>query len=304
MKLLVSALLALILVGLGGSSRSDGRVPRRENAPAQLAHALQCKLELRGRSGAARREARSRAVAAYLAVPSYFPAERMIAAEACFRAGELLRAGGETRRALAEFARAGRFGRGTTFDDRAGIEIGHIHRREREWMAALSAYEEVLARADTWPCYRDRATWWAGRVHMELGRPRDASRCWERVAREGASPLIRIRAFDSWAQRSIDESDLEGAAGILALCRSSLRDVGLEETELGERVRGAMERMHSVTRLARAIEERARRLKEGAEQARGARGVREIPPIPSVRIVQPSVSGIGFCRVCPGPGYD
>ena len=308
MKLPVLLLLPALLVGgrmvlpPGVPPPAAGQdvveVPRKESARAQLEYAARRKRELHGRGGEARRRARAQAVAAYRAVRVHFPRERTLGAEATFRAGELLRAGGAAVEALEEFTAARRLGERTEFEARAGLEIGHLHRRGRRHMEALTAYERILADGDSGNRHRDRASYWAGRVHEELERPGDARRCYERVARRGADPVDRIRAFDAWTSSLIDQSDLEGAAGVLELCRSSLRDVALEETALGERVREALERMRSVGRLAREVEERLRRRLE--EDSAGAGDGRPIPPRNTPRP--------RFACACPGarfpPGFD
>jgi len=252
----------------------ESEVPRLESARAPLDHATRCKPELRGREGEARRGARAAAVEAYRAVRRHFPRGRALGAEAAFRAGELLRAQGAEAEALAEFTAARRLGARTEFAARAELEIGHVHRRAKRAMEALAAYERVLTDPGADSCVRDRAGYWAGRVHASLGRGADARRAYERVARDGVDPTERVRAFDAWADSLIDEGDLEGAAGVLELCRVSLDDVALEETELGQRVREALERMSSVERLVGEVEERLRRRARRGEEERSD----EAPP--------------------------
>ena len=247
-------------------------VERKDSARAQLEHAVRRKRELRGRTGTARSRARNTAVAAYRAVRTYFPAEGSLGAEASFRAGELLRAGGFERAAVLEFEQARKLGAGTAFRARGGLELGHLHRRADRLQKALAAYEGVIAMGRAERQHRDRATHWAGRVHEELGRPADARRCWERVARNGEDPVSRIAAFDAWAHSLVAGRDLEGAAGVLELCRAELEDVALEETRLGLRVRSALERMSSVNRLKRAIESRLRKREGGPRPKGGAAG--------------------------------
>ena len=160
-------------------------------------------------------------------------------------------------------------------------------------MEALAAYERVMGREDADRGYRDQATHWAGRVHDKLGRPADARRLWERVAREGVDPLDRIRAFDQWALSLLEAEDLEGAAGVLELCRSALRDVSLEETRLGTRVRAALERMRSSDRLVRAIRARHRHRSESDGRSR----------FPPAWVARPRVAAPGGStprRVAPG----
>jgi len=257
-----------ILVALLFTTPALAEVPRQADAPAQLEYASKQKHLLRGRTGEPRRRARQDAIEAYRAVRHYFPRDRTVGAEASFRAGELFRSAGEQQEALAEFARAESSGGRTVFRARAGLEIAHLHRRGLRLMEALAAYERVMGRQGADRAYRDEATHWAGRVHQELGRTADARRLWERVAREGADPLDRIRAFDAWALSLLEEQDLEGAAGVLELCRSALRDVSLEETRLGTKVRASLERMRSVDRLVRAIQARQRRRSESGGGSR------------------------------------
>ena len=234
-------------------------VPRQDTARAQLDHATTTKRGLRGRRGESRERARMDAVAAYRAVRQYFPRDRALSAEASFRAGELLRSGRSHASALAEFEHARVLGKDTVFRARAGLEIGHIHRRAGRTMNALTSYEAVQAQGGEFAEQRHQATYWAGRSHARLGRPGDARRCFERAAREGVYALDRVRAFDAWADALIEIGDLEGAAGVLGLCRSELHDQALEESELGLRLRAALEGMRSVGRLARAVEDRRKR---------------------------------------------
>lgn len=234
-------------------------VEKLGSAKAQLAHALGMKRLLRGSRGEERDKARRRAVEAYRAVRRYFPREHAIASEAAFRAGELLRSAGEYGLAIVEFDQARILGRKQGFGPRAALEIGHLERRRLRFNDALAAYEAVQSLGEDCAAERDIAAYWAGRVHLRLDRPKDALRCFERAARQGVEPVQRIRAFDSWAGILIDRGDLEGAAGVLELCRGSVKDFAEEETRLGIRVRGALAAMASVPKLEREIELRRKR---------------------------------------------
>lgn len=231
-------------------------IPVKDSAVEQLKFALVVKRQLRGARGSARSKARRRAVEAYRAVRRNFPRDYEVAAEGAFRAGELLRSAGEWELAIAEFEHARVLGRKGGFGPRAGLEIGHIERRRGRMNAALSSYEAVQSLGESCARERDLATYWAGRVHATLERPLDAARCYERAARQGVDPLQRTRAFDAWANALIDGQDLEGAAGVLELCRESLRAQAQEESQLGVRLRACMEAMKSTPRLKREIEAR------------------------------------------------
>lgn len=255
-----------------------GGVPRRATPEAQLELALEAKRALRGTRGAAREAARKEAAEAYRAVRRYFPKARAEGAEAAFRAGELLRSGGDRPGALEEFEAAWELGGRTRFGARAGLELGHTLRQLGRRKEALGWYEAVEALGEAWAEERDLGAYGQGRVLSELGRPEDARRCFARAARNGVAPLQRVRAFDAWAGSLIDAEDLEGAAGVLELGRQSLREASEELSTLGLRVRAAMEGMRSPGRLARAVARRAaeRRERPPAERAVGA-GVGWLP---------------------------
>lgn len=252
-------------------------VPRRPTAELQLEHALEVRRSLRGQVGAARRAAREAAVEACRAVRRYFPGAHAAVAEASLRAGELLRSGGELEGAVEEFEHAWRAGRRSPFGARGGLEAGHTLRRLGRRVDALGWYESVEALGETHAEERDLAAYWRGRVLEELGRPVDARRAYERAARQGVGPVQRVRAFDAWTGSLVDAGDLEGAAGVLELCRTSLAPFAAERTLLGLRVRGALDAMRAPARLADAVRRRrgasgGRPGGEGAPPTSPARG--------------------------------
>lgn len=279
-----TAAILLLLTALGGDValaspspavvRHAG-VPRLSSAREQLGYATRSKRALRGTSGERRVQARSAAVEAYRAVRQYFPAERALGAEGAFRAAELLRSARQQRAAQEEFRQAWLLGRGTRIGARAGLEMGHMDRRRLRLNDALSSYEAVEGLGPDYAEERDLAAYWAGRVHERLERGADARRCYERAARGGVDPVQRVRAFEAWIDALIDERELEGAAGVLALCRDSLREAAREESTLGARVRAALEAMRSPARLAREVE---RRRGEGPERDGSGGACRERAP--------------------------
>ncbi|MEM7310184.1 MAG: hypothetical protein AAF682_26150 [Planctomycetota bacterium] len=233
-------------------------VPRYADVVAQLAHARERRMELRGKTGAARSRAREGAVAAYRAVRKHHPRERAAVAESAFRAGELLRAAGCFDEAAGEFRLAVQEGEGTPYRVRGRLELGHVLRRAGEEEAALDAYLAVVADDGACSHRRDEALLWTGRVHAEARRDSEARRVWTRVAREGEDPLDRIRAYDELGLLWIRRGDAEAAAGVWNQCRSALADDALEQTERGTRVRGALERMRTLRELRRVVRERGR----------------------------------------------
>jgi len=236
----------------------QGEVPRLASAARQLEHARSVRFALRGRQGDERERARRSAVRAYRAVRTYYPGAREVR-EASFRAGELLRAAEDVEAARCEFELAAVPGVPSPFVARALLELGHIERRAEHYQEALALYDRVVADTRARPEYRDRAALWAGRVYQESKREADAERVWTRLASDAVDPVVRVRAYDAIALLYVRRGDLEGAAGVLELCRRSLEDVLLEETRLGERVRDAVLGMRAVTEIKRIVAERSSR---------------------------------------------
>lgn len=233
-----------------------GVVPRLAHAQAQLALAREHRRAMIGLAGAARERARAAAVSAYRAVGEYFPASGSSAAEAAFRAGELLRAGGQGGAAAREFGRAARQACAPALAARARLEAGHLCRRDGRPVEALAIYGALALDARTPRRERSLGTLWSGRVLADAGQPAAARTLWERLSQGAVDPLHRVRAFDDWGLSLVEEGDLEAAAGVLDRCRRALGERAGELTDLGGRVRRALERMRLVTRLARGVRER------------------------------------------------
>jgi tetratricopeptide (TPR) repeat protein len=261
----VAVLLALLQSTGGDASRGqdaeprawlESVVPRMASAEAQLGHARRLKREMNAKQGAELASWRRLAVEGYRAVRLFHPERRAACVEAAFRAGEILRAAGDGPGALAEFGWAARQGLDGEFRARARLEIGHLHRRALRWREALESYLEVAADPSAGAARREDAWLWAGTSWKRLGQPEDARNAWRRVAEQGTDPLARITGFDELALSLVEESELEGAAGILDQCLRALSASALEETEQGERVRNALLRMRVVDELPRAIARR------------------------------------------------
>jgi hypothetical protein len=240
-------------------------VPRAETAALQLRFATQCKLRMWRARPAEVEAARALAVLAFHAVREYFPDARALGAEAAFRAGELLRAAADDVGARAEFDAACRLGARTPFYARARIELGHIARRAGHPQLALDAYLSVLMDVGVAARWRDEAGLAAGRAYEETERVDDARRLYELVAEHGEDPLDRIRGFDAWAETFVGVDDVEAAAGVLALCRNALAPRAAEETELGQRVRNALERMRCIESIEFAIARRRKAREKAGE---------------------------------------
>jgi hypothetical protein len=241
-------------------------VPRTASAADQLRFATQCKLRLWRAQAPQVAEARALAVLAFRAVRTYFPDAPALGAEAAFRAGELLRAAADDAGARVEFDAACRSGAHTAFIARARIELGHIERRAGKLELALDAYLSVLMDVDNAARWRDEAGLAAGRVYEESARVEDARRLYQLVAEHGEDPLDRIRGFDAWAETFVGVDDVEAAAGVLAMCRNALASRAEEETELGMRVRNALERMRCIDSMELAVARRRKARAKAGEQ--------------------------------------
>lgn len=233
-------------------------VPRRQTARYQLEYARRLKERLGERKPAEQTFWRGLAIEAYQAVRVHHPEEKSIAAEAAFRAGELLRATNDVEAAAVEFDVAAELGRGGPFECRALMEHGHLYRRAGELRRALDYFHDVVSHRTTSVRLRDDAWFWIGRMQRDLGRFDDAVRAWKTISMGEGDALDRVEAFNWWANLLIDRGDLNGAAGVLNACQLQLLDWSLEETQFGRRVRRALERMRARRRLIDALEQRHR----------------------------------------------
>jgi tetratricopeptide (TPR) repeat protein len=227
-----------------------------ETARSLLERGDALRSEARTSQGRQRQDLRERAVGVYRSVRERFPEDRASAAQAAFRAGELLRSDGDERAAREEFAAARALAEDATLAARAAVEVGHIERRAGLFAEALAVYQAVATGASTPTAERDRARLWVGRSQHALGRFAEARATLDELAREARDPCLRVAAHDERALVWIAEGDLEAAAGELERCRRALRSRAEERTPAGERVRAALRGMRAVARLARAVAER------------------------------------------------
>jgi hypothetical protein len=195
-------------------------------------------------------------VLAFQTVRAYFPGERAVGAEAAFRAGELLRAARDDAGARGEFDAVLAAGVRTSFTARARLELGDIERRAHRPQAALDQYLAVLMDIRVDARWRDAAGLSAGRAYEDLERADDARRLFQLVAEHGQDPLDRIRGFDAWAMTFVAVDDLEAAAGVVAVCRGALAGRAEEQTEVGSRVRNALDRMRCIGAIELAVARR------------------------------------------------
>jgi tetratricopeptide (TPR) repeat protein len=241
-------------------------VPALASAQAQLELATACKLRLWRAAPEDESTERRWTVLAFQAVRVRFPGDRAAAAEAAFRAGEVLRAARWSGLAAREFRMAQALGRGTAFPARAGIELGRLQRRAGRSVRALDWFESVVLDATAHWRWREEAALECGRTYAAAGGSDEARRWLRRIAERGEDALLRVRAYDAWALTYVDDGDVEAAVGVLAIARGALAEVAIEETELGRRVASALERMRCIARIEAAVASRRRASARAAKE--------------------------------------
>lgn len=228
-------------------------------ASRALERAKDKKQALNGQRGDELVQLRLAAVDAYRHVHERWPRSGVVASEAAFRAGELLRSAGEPDAALGQFEIAVGVADGGEFTSRALYEIGHVQRREGRMGLALEAFEELASSAIADDHLRDLASIWYAKVLAETGQMADAERVLKRASKTAKDPVDRIRAFDELILLIVERGDLEGASGWLRDCKLSVAEQSLELTTEGGRVLRALENMRGLKALQLAIAVRMKR---------------------------------------------
>ncbi|MFT6040639.1 MAG: tetratricopeptide (TPR) repeat protein [Gammaproteobacteria bacterium] len=227
-----------------------------DTADRALERARAKKQALQGERGESLTKLRAEAVAAYVRVHERWPKSGATAAEAAFRAGELLRAGQEPQLAIEQFLIATKLNNPGEFAARSLYEIGHVQRREGNIEPALAAFEQLVASGPVDAHLRDMSSVWYAKVLAEAGQLPDAERVLRRLTKTATEPTDRIRAYDELILMVVERGELEGAAGWLAECKHSVRESAGELTAKGQRVTRALERMRGLTALQVAIKSR------------------------------------------------
>lgn len=171
-----------------------------------------------------------------------------------FRAGELLRAGGLHEAALREFTGGARFG-SSPWSHRSALEGGKILMvvgRHAEAICLLQTVsgDEVPSR------FAESAAVQRGVALAAMGRRDSAAEVLRAVAEDGVTPRARLDAFERWGRQLLNGGDLEGAAGVLHLCRVKLTRVSLEATEQGRELRTLLESSPLATAIRREVHRR------------------------------------------------
>jgi len=138
-------------------------------------------------------------------------------AEACFRMGEIYRSMKMTKKAEEEFNRTFIHDKKGEFAARSLKEIGHIHRRAKEYDAAIAYYNRVLGECPKQRSACADALTWIGKVHLkrkEYQKARDVFLGF--VEKFPEFPDDAIRNIDRAAGSFLEEGNREAAASLLA----------------------------------------------------------------------------------------
>ena len=216
----------------------------------RFAQARAAKLKIAGAKDV--HAARRRAIDLYLKVPGP-QTPGPLAAEALFRAGELLRANGQTDRALDVLAEATEVDQPGSFACRAWYESGHLLRRLGRMRAAIDAFAEAAKAPGGELRRRELGGLWRARCLRESDEDHEAEIALRDLVKHITDPCVRLDAYDELIGLLVDEGRVAGAVGYFAAAKASVRDELFQATELGDRVRQAVDEMRALDVLQKAI---------------------------------------------------
>jgi len=239
--------------GTFGYAQSDtptAEVAKVESVEAQMEVAKQRKSEARGLKGIARIEQMKAAANAFQAVARFWPKEKEVVAEACFRRGEILRSMGEAGAARGAFEEAAEAERaGKDFTVRAYLELGHLCRRAFEHEDALVFYRKARDCKKVSLRYNNDGREWITRLALEIfawKEARLAARDWEKHAEV---PVEEVKARDLQILAMLGEGDWRKAEKELAKLKKSMRRLASAPTREGAQLKKALEEMKALKAL-------------------------------------------------------
>ena len=221
-----------------------------QSSKAALDAGRALKWQMRGQAPFRRDAARMGAVRAFR-VGSLGSGEPEMRALCALRASELLRAAGLDEPGLKELMRGAALAPSTP-SQRCMLTAGEAliaAGRHAEAARFLEALEEEVGPSRL----IEAARVLRGVSLKERGERVAAVRIWREVAEEGATPRARIDAFERWGEELLSEGDIDGAAGVLHLCRKSLSVAALQATAQGREVRALLRRSSLATLIRRAM---------------------------------------------------
>lgn len=224
--------------------------PLPQSTTALLDAGRALKGQMRGQAPFRREAARMGAVRAFRACSkeTLEPGERALCA---LRAGELLCAASLDEpglKALIEGAQSAP----STWSHRSRLAAGEALITQGRY-AEASRFLEAIKGAGVPSCLSEAARVLRGVSLKGRGEDDAAARLWREVAEGGLTPRARIDAFELWGRELLSSGDVEGAAGVLHLCREKMSAAAFEATAQGRYVRARLRRSTLANSIRRAM---------------------------------------------------
>jgi len=236
--------LALLLMLVCSPSAISQELVKAESVEAQMALAQQAKAKARGLRGVPRLTQMQEAADAFQAVARFWPKQKEVVAEACFRRGEILRSMGEVGAARGSFEEAAAVGRkGMDFTVRSYLELGHLCRRAFEHEEALAFYRKARDCKKVSLRYNNDGREWLTRMLLEIfswKEARLAARDWEKHA-EG--PVEEVKARDLQILAWLGLGEWRKAEKELERLQKSMLRMASAPTREGKQLKKALEGM-------------------------------------------------------------
>lgn len=228
---------------------SAAEIPKQETPKSQLKYASSLKRERKGLKGEEKRSHLKEVAEAYAAVGRYFPESIAEVSEASFRLGEIRRTLRDRDGAFIAFEKAYELKGNRRFAARALLEIGHLHRRAKEFPQAISTYEKVVKEFPDQEDQRDSALLWVGRARLASKDNRGARTAWKEVLKKSSDPMDKLKAYDLIAGSYLSDEEVAKARETIEKCKVELSPLAEEDSSQGARLKKALERMRSVKKL-------------------------------------------------------
>jgi RNA polymerase sigma-70 factor (ECF subfamily) len=235
------------------ASTSDDTVPevRAGSAQEQLQQARHARSAAMGQRGPARIRALEAAARAYGLVAEHWPQEHELAAEACFRRGEILRSlqqDGEAYGAFLEALDAAKLAEDEVLEARARLELGRAQRRAERRLQAIAWFAEAAAQVGAPLRLRNDAREALAELRLELAQWQAAlteAREWraraESLPEEARALLLIARALRGLGYLQEAEQELQTMA-------EQLRERALDPEPEGPQAQRALERIEELMR--------------------------------------------------------
>jgi len=198
------------------------------------------------------------AAALYEAVIIDYPECRPESAQAAFRAGEIYRSVGLPERAGKSFQKAVAFDRSGEFAARSLNELGHLHRRKKDYPKALEFYARVQKEC---PKVRDEcadAVTWTGKVLLKQEQSDRGRQVLLGFAERFPDfPVQAIRNIDLAACSLIKEGRIDAAAVLVESCRQTYDRAGDGNKSMKRKIEKALGKMKADEILAELARENA-----------------------------------------------